>query len=130
MERDKTELVAQQAAEWLVRAHAGDLSVGARREYMSWLKASPLHVAELLQVSGIHTRLMESRISPLAPATDAKDESNVVELTLRERTRVGRKAFFGGIVGIAAVISCGVGSFDIVWGVFHLLDRPRASLWG
>ena len=37
--------IPEQAAEWLLRWHCGDLSIAERFEYLTWLKTSPVHIA-------------------------------------------------------------------------------------
>lgn len=46
------DLVVQQAADWFVANRAG-LSDREREDFMSWLKASPVHVEEYLAVAGV-----------------------------------------------------------------------------
>jgi transmembrane sensor len=45
--------IASTAAEWYVAHRAGELEGTAREAFMQWLRASPLHVAEYLAISGI-----------------------------------------------------------------------------
>lgn len=44
----KNRQIAEEAASWAVRLDAGALSSGERQDLAAWLKASPLHVDELL----------------------------------------------------------------------------------
>lgn len=57
--RSKPVAVAEQAAEWLVEFECGPLSDAQRREFISWLKRSPVHVEEFLQISAIHEQLAD-----------------------------------------------------------------------
>jgi ferric-dicitrate binding protein FerR (iron transport regulator) len=53
------ELIAQQAADWLV-AHRAGLSADERRSFAAWLKVSPVHVEEYLTLSVIASDLREA----------------------------------------------------------------------
>jgi transmembrane sensor len=55
--RSKPVAVAEQAAEWLIEFECGPLSDAQRREFVAWLKRSPVHVEEFLQISAIHDQL-------------------------------------------------------------------------
>jgi transmembrane sensor len=46
-------LVTEKAAEWFVENRSGALSSARKREFVRWLRASPLHVAEYLSIAGI-----------------------------------------------------------------------------
>ena len=46
-------LIAEQAAEWHVAHLDGGLDSRRAREFMRWLQASPLHIAEYLQIASI-----------------------------------------------------------------------------
>ena len=46
-------LVAEQAAEWHVAYSEGSLDAQGMREFMRWLRTSPVHVAEYLTIAGI-----------------------------------------------------------------------------
>lgn len=49
--------VAEQAAEWLVEFESGPLDEMQRRAFITWLKRSPLHVEEFLQISALREGL-------------------------------------------------------------------------
>ena len=42
--------IREHAAEWFLRLHAHDLNVAERFAYLQWLKASPVHIGETLQM--------------------------------------------------------------------------------
>src|SRR3569833_1287133 len=46
-------LIAEQAAEWHVAHEEGALDPRQARAFMSWLRTSPLHVAEYLTIASI-----------------------------------------------------------------------------
>lgn len=57
MERfdDSTQVaISEHAAEWFLRLHAHDLSVAERFAYLQWLKASPTHLGETLQICRLY----------------------------------------------------------------------------
>ena len=52
--------VSEQAAEWLVALDDGDLNADAKREFHAWLKQSPDHIREFLQLSALHVELAQN----------------------------------------------------------------------
>lgn len=46
-----------QAAEWFARLDADALSRAEKKQYLNWLKTSPVHIAEMLRISRIHRLL-------------------------------------------------------------------------
>jgi transmembrane sensor len=48
---------AEEAAEWVTRLDSGPLSPSERNEFLNWLRESPLHVSEMLQISRISSAL-------------------------------------------------------------------------
>jgi transmembrane sensor len=54
------DLIAQQSADWFVANRAG-LSAGERDAFVSWLKASPVHVEEYLALAGVARDLRQAR---------------------------------------------------------------------
>ena len=72
--------ISAQAAEWLVRL-AGEEPRGLHAQYVSWLRQSPLHVAEALRVGGLFAALRRTRLERLE--LDELDSSNIIELPLR-----------------------------------------------
>lgn len=46
-----------QAAEWFARLDAKALSRAEKTQYLNWLKTSPVHIAEMLRISRIHSLL-------------------------------------------------------------------------
>jgi ferric-dicitrate binding protein FerR (iron transport regulator) len=69
-----SERLIDQAAEWFVRGHAGDLSVADRDAYWDWLRTSRLHVAGLLRMHRLHTWLKCARLEwmPNSDGTSAE----------------------------------------------------------
>lgn len=52
--------VSEQAAEWLVALDAGGLDAAAKREFLAWLKQSPDHIREFLQLTALHVELVQN----------------------------------------------------------------------
>src|SRR5512138_2324669 len=75
--------IPEQAAEWLLRWHCGDLSIAERFEYLQWLKTSPVHIAETLRMCRLYSWLQNTKLKLYV--TNEDTFSNVVELPPRER---------------------------------------------
>ena len=101
--------IPEQAAEWLLRWHCGDLSIAERFEYLQWLKTSPVHIAETLRMCRLYSWLENTKLKLFI--TNEDSFSNIVELPPREREvvlqqiaryqalenlAIGKKAFFDG----------------------------------
>lgn len=54
------ESVAEQAATWLVEFDSGPMPEAHRREFVAWLKRSPVHVEEFLQISALQREIGHS----------------------------------------------------------------------
>ena len=82
-QNSKSKLISEQAADWLLRFGDGGLSVGDRQGYVRWLKTSPDHVREALQVANLKELLRSSDLSGLEPPQDSsgasKGESSIVD---------------------------------------------------
>ena len=81
--------VSEQAAEWLVALDDGALDAVARREFLAWLKQSPDHIREFLQLSALHVELaqnpyLEQEVETLVAAarSDAIDLQAETELRI------------------------------------------------
>src|SRR6185436_17581751 len=70
--------IPEQAAEWLLRWHCGDLSIADRYEYLQWLKTSPVHIAEMLRMCRVYSWLDSAKLKLFV--TNEDTFSNVVEL--------------------------------------------------
>lgn len=71
------------AAMWFYKWHSGDFNLNERKEYVRWLKTSPVHIAETLHVYTLHRCLR--RLRPLQVANSADD--SVIELGARRSER-------------------------------------------
>ncbi len=74
--------IREHAAEWFLRLHAHDLSVDERFAYLQWLKASPLHIGETLQICRLYSVLYPMKKQLFFMNED--DVTNVIELPTRE----------------------------------------------
>lgn len=126
--------IPEQAAEWLLRWHCGDLSIAERFEYLQWLKTSPVHIAETLRMCRLYSWLENTKLKLFI--TNEDSFSNVVELPPREREAVAaREASRAGLwrvriaAGAAAIGLTAVLGFaaKIVW--FDHTLRTQASEW-
>lgn len=70
--------IREHAAEWFLRLHAHDLSVAERFAYLQWLKASPAHIGETLQMCQLYSVLYPMKKQLFF--TNEDDVSNVVRL--------------------------------------------------
>lgn len=82
--------IPEQAAEWLLRWHCGDLSIAERFEYLQWLKTSPVHIAETLRMCRLYSWLENTKLKLFI--TNEDSFSNVVELPPREREAVAPRS--------------------------------------
>lgn len=82
--------IPEQAAEWLLRWHCGDLSIAERFEYLQWLKTSPVHIAETLRMCRLYSWLQNTKLKLFV--TNEDSFSNVVELPPREREGVAARS--------------------------------------
>lgn len=127
--------IPEQAAEWLLRWHCGDLSIAERFEYLTWLKTSPVHIAETLRMCRLFSWLEVTKLKLFV--TNEDSFSNVVELPpLRDRAAGGsngvgwqslwkvRIAAGAAAVGLSALLALGT---KIVW--FDHTMRTEASEW-
>ncbi len=127
--------IPEQAAEWLLRWHCGDLSIAERFEYLTWLKTSPVHIAETLRMCRLYSWLEATKLKLFV--TNEDSFSNVVELPpLRDRAASGtsgagwqslwkvRIAAGAAAIGLSAMLALGT---KIVW--FDHTMRTQASEW-
>lgn len=73
---DTSMSITEQAAEWFVRWLAGDLNYAERRDYVKWLKLSPVHIAEFLKICRLYTVFRAVGLKD--SAADSLGKANVV----------------------------------------------------
>jgi len=126
--------IPEQAAEWLLRWHCGDLSIAERFEYLQWLKTSPVHIAETLRMCRLYSWLENTKLKLYI--TNEDTFSNVVELPPREReAKTAGRVRTSGLwrtrlaAGLAAVALTGVLGFvaKVSW-LDHTL-QTQGSEW-
>jgi transmembrane sensor len=126
--------IPEQAAEWLLRWHCGDLSIAERFEYLQWLKTSPVHIAETLRMCRLYSWLENTKLKLFL--TNEDSFSNVVELPPRERERPAargaRRAGLWRVRVAASMATIGLGVLfalgaKVVW-LDHRL-QTQASEW-
>lgn len=76
-------LIAEQAAEWHVAQSEGGLSPQLARDFMCWLRTSPVHVAEYLAIENVARDLSDSARSSTTPWRELLTEKDDAVLTLR-----------------------------------------------
>lgn len=114
--------VAEQAAAWLLAFDQGELTGDARQAFVAWVKESPAHIEEFLQVSTLDLMLVESpeKVAEL-DALVAEARGNVVDLVDARQTiepavpavgRRGLRPFW--VAATAAVVVAGV-TLYVLW---------------
>jgi len=77
-DRARISLASKEAAEWFIRLKDTQPSRADHRQYLSWLRASPSHMAEALRIGRMYGLL---RCSQSAPNDVPQEPSNVVEMS-------------------------------------------------
>ena len=107
--------VAEQAAVWCMEFDEGDPGEHCRREFVAWLKESPTHIEEFLQISALQLMIAESpeKVATIEALT-AWAQHNVVALDNLEpddqppkpvpRRRHGLVAAVGAVAVAVAVL--------------------------
>ncbi len=75
--------IREQAADWVVCLSSDDVTEEQRRSYVRWLKQSPKHVREMLEMVNLEQLLQDTRVGgiELPPLPDIPpDAVNVVAL--------------------------------------------------
>jgi transmembrane sensor len=126
--------IPEQAAEWLLRWHCGDLTIAERFEYLQWLKTSPVHIAETLRMCRLYSWLESTKLKLFI--TNEDSFSNIVPLPPREREAVAaREANGAGLwrarlaAGVAAIGLTALFALaaKVVW--FDHTLQTHASEW-
>ena len=66
----RSKLISEQAADWLLRFREDGLSIAERHEYVRWLKQSPAHVREMLELAALEGLLRSSDLTDMPPPRD------------------------------------------------------------
>ncbi|HET9447840.1 MAG TPA: FecR domain-containing protein [Steroidobacteraceae bacterium] len=126
--------IPEQAAEWLLRWHCGDLTIAERFEYLTWLKTSPVHIAETLRMCRLYSWLEATKLKLFV--TNEDNFSNVVELPPLCERAAGRScagwpsqwktsiAAGAATIVVGAIVALAV---KVTW--FDHTMRTEASEW-
>jgi transmembrane sensor len=99
--------IRERAAEWFLRLHAHDLNIAERFEYLQWLKASPTHIVETLQICQLYSVLYPLKQQLFF--TNEDDVSNVIELPVNlETTPPGRTGSGWHVRALIVAMAMGV----------------------
>ena len=77
--------IREHAAQWFLRLHAFDLNVAERFAYLQWLKQSPAHITETLEICRLYCVLYPMKKQLFFMNED--DVSNIIELAAREQLK-------------------------------------------
>jgi transmembrane sensor len=82
--------VIEEASQWLVRLNSPEVSLDERRQFVAWLKRSPVHLQEYLRLEQTWAALgeVDADKSLSVPELLAAEDSNVVELAPESATLV------------------------------------------
>lgn len=83
--RDKVSrnLVAEQAAWWHVILDGGNVGRNRKREFVRWLRASPIHVEEYLRITDVADGLAEVAHADASPLPESPGNETVVVMPVR-----------------------------------------------
>lgn len=98
---------SDEAGEWLLRLQAGELSREQRAEFVDWLRESPVHVAEMLRMAGVHGALEHfERWAGISTQGSDKDDSVVMLPGAAAKRVPASRKHSVTIWSIAAVLTC------------------------
>lgn len=99
--------IREHAAEWFLRLHAHDLNVAERFAYLQWLKSSPTHIGETLQMFILYSVLYPMKKQLFF--TNEDDVTNVIELQSRDAAAAPTRTRTSWHVrSLAAVVALGL----------------------
>ena len=111
---ERRERAAQEAAEWMLRLQDQNITRAQRSEYVRWLRESPLHVAEMLRITHVHSALTNfphwNEIAPLDVSFPPVSTLELPRATNRRDTNMSkprRNAWFwpAGVTAVFVVVS-------------------------
>ena len=89
LQNEEFDSISEEAADWLVLIRAGEMSDQAKLDYVHWLKKSPAHVQEILELVSLEQMLRETHAGGLVQPAEAQtllDESKVLELPTSQQS--------------------------------------------
>jgi len=111
---ERREHAAQEAAEWMLRLQDQNTTRAQRAEYVRWLRESPLHVAEMLRITHVHSALAHfpywNEIAPLDVSFPPVSTLELPRATNRrgaDMSKPRRSAWFwpAGVTAVFVVVS-------------------------
>jgi len=115
---DRRVRATDEATQWWSRLGTkapADVSEADRQEFTQWLRESPLHVAELLQVAHVHDTLERFKLWDEVPAGAEEIDANVIPLPQFKHSAAARPPR-----DIRWAVAAGVSLVAIVAGWFAL----------
>lgn len=116
---ERRRLVTEQAAAWLLALRRGSLSPAERRDFVDWLRESPVHIAEMLCVSQVDQALEGFKGWAGLPVGEQAPDNVVRLMSEGPRPPPRRRRFLMASRAIAAGLAAGVLA---VGGWFALRD--------
>jgi len=124
-DRKRSMPVSEQAAEWLVAFDDGEMDVADKQRFLQWLKQSPLHIKEFLQLSAMHVEFTQNNdLQKSIEELVAAAKSDVVNLSLPTSSRAPslqavkpmqtRRSSLRWL-GIAATVVLGISTATGLW---------------
>jgi transmembrane sensor len=112
--------IADQAALWLLTLQSEVLSTAQRAEFVDWLRASPLHISELLWACQVQRNLTTwkgwQHVAPLDVARSNKVVRLLESLQARQPRRPWRHHLRGGaLLASAVTAACVLGVLLFAW---------------
>lgn len=72
--------ISEEAADWLVLIRAGEMSDQERLDYIHWLKRSPEHIREILELVSLEQMLRETHAPPSEAEAPSDASSAALEM--------------------------------------------------
>lgn len=113
---ERRNAVGEEAADWWLRLQSEGLSRADREQFVDWLRESPVHVAEMLRVAGVHGALEQFENWARISTHGSHEDDTVVALSGRSGDRPVRTPSSRRTWSIAAALSVVVVALvSIVW---------------
>jgi len=78
---DEPTSISEEAADWLVLIRAGEMSDEEKLAYIHWLKQSPDHIREILELVNLEQMLRQTHVESSDPHSPVDEASKVVEFS-------------------------------------------------
>jgi len=80
-QNDEPTSISEEAADWLVLIRAGEMSDEEKLAYIHWLKQSPDHIREILELVNLEQMLRQTHVEPSDRHSPADEVSKVLEFS-------------------------------------------------